>query len=227
VSSSQITNKRVYEQVANLISGLIDEGEFQRGQRLPPERDLAKRFGVSRPSVREAIIALETAGIVEVRKGQTFVAVRRADVSLQQAAADSAVWEQLEASALFEVKLARDAALRGRENAFDRLETILNAPMRIASGRSNEAASVTRRFHEAVAVASDNAFLASFALELWSVRSSPAWERFASRLSKLDSDTVMILERVRVLEALRLRDARQAAAAMARMHLRLRTILLE
>ena len=39
------------------------------GARLPPERDLAKQLGVSRPSVREALIALEVEGLVEVRIG--------------------------------------------------------------------------------------------------------------------------------------------------------------
>src|SRR5215475_540382 len=61
--------QRLYEQVAEQIGGLIHTGEFRVGDRLPPERELAKTLGVSRPVVREAMIALEIAGLVEVRGG--------------------------------------------------------------------------------------------------------------------------------------------------------------
>ncbi len=53
-----IDSKRLYEQVADQIADMIRRGEFQAGQRLPAERDLAKSVGVSRPVVREAMVAL-------------------------------------------------------------------------------------------------------------------------------------------------------------------------
>ena len=55
---------RLYRQIAGQIAALIDDGEFPAGSRLPPERALAQLLGVSRTSVREAIIALEIAGRV-------------------------------------------------------------------------------------------------------------------------------------------------------------------
>src|SRR5208282_4359737 len=64
-----VDNRRLYEQVADQIGGLIGKSEFLPGQRLPAERDLAKMLGVSRPVVREAMIALEIAGLIEVRSG--------------------------------------------------------------------------------------------------------------------------------------------------------------
>src|SRR6266478_8908593 len=64
-----IEPRRLYRQIADQIRGLIRSGEFPAGSRLPPERDLARQLGVSRPSVREALIALEVAGLVEVRIG--------------------------------------------------------------------------------------------------------------------------------------------------------------
>lgn len=64
-----VDNRRLYEQVAGQIGALIRKGEFVPGQRLPAERDLAKVLGVSRPVVREAMIALEIAGLLEVRTG--------------------------------------------------------------------------------------------------------------------------------------------------------------
>src|SRR5437763_13141717 len=65
----QVDNRRLYQQIADQIRALIQEGKFPAGTRLPPERDLALQLGVSRPSVREALIALELDGSVEVRMG--------------------------------------------------------------------------------------------------------------------------------------------------------------
>jgi DNA-binding FadR family transcriptional regulator len=62
-----IEPRRLYRQIADQLRTLIAAGEFVPGARLPPERDLAAQLGVSRPSVREALIALEVEGLVEVR----------------------------------------------------------------------------------------------------------------------------------------------------------------
>src|SRR5215510_8049183 len=64
-----VENRRLYRQIAAQLSALIASGEFAVGHRLPPERELAVQLGVSRPSLREAIIALELEGMVEVRVG--------------------------------------------------------------------------------------------------------------------------------------------------------------
>src|SRR3954469_8076299 len=64
-----VESSRLYRQIAEQLRGLIAGGEFTAGTRLPAERDLARQLGVSRPSVREALIALEVEGWVEVRVG--------------------------------------------------------------------------------------------------------------------------------------------------------------
>ena len=64
-----IEPRRLYRQIADQLRALIERGELPAGARLPPERDLATQLGVSRPSVREALIALEVEGLVEVRMG--------------------------------------------------------------------------------------------------------------------------------------------------------------
>src|SRR3954469_25273443 len=68
---------RLYQQVAATIERAIAEGRYQPGQRLASERDLAEEFGVSRPTVRRAVIALEMRGLLESRQG-SGVYVRRA-----------------------------------------------------------------------------------------------------------------------------------------------------
>src|SRR5215207_7527964 len=69
--------QRLYRQIAEQLRSLIGAGEFQPGSRLPAERDLAKQLGVSRPSVREALIALEVEGWVEVRTGSGVYVLER------------------------------------------------------------------------------------------------------------------------------------------------------
>src|ERR1700754_2903377 len=63
------TMSRAFEQILGELEGSITAGELAAGDRLPAERDLAARYGVSRPSVREAIRVLESMGIVSVRRG--------------------------------------------------------------------------------------------------------------------------------------------------------------
>src|SRR5437868_336592 len=74
-----IESRRLYRQIADQVTRLIESGDFAAGTRLPAERELAERLGVSRPSVREALIALEVEGLVDVRGGAgVFVNDRRA-----------------------------------------------------------------------------------------------------------------------------------------------------
>ncbi len=65
----EVENLRLYRQVAEQITDLLRKRRWGLGERLPAERELAKQLGVSRPTVREAIIALELVGLVEVRTG--------------------------------------------------------------------------------------------------------------------------------------------------------------
>ncbi len=70
----QIRPKKISEEIVEQIRELISKGELKPGQRIPSERDLATLLGVSRPSVREAIMVLEAMGLLESRQGGgTFV----------------------------------------------------------------------------------------------------------------------------------------------------------
>jgi GntR family transcriptional regulator, transcriptional repressor for pyruvate dehydrogenase complex len=64
-----VTRRALHQQVAASLRALIIEGKLQRGDALPPERELAKQFGVSRATVREALRVLQLWGLVEARQG--------------------------------------------------------------------------------------------------------------------------------------------------------------
>src|SRR5512132_3751185 len=92
-----VDSRRLYRQIADQIAALIDRGEYGAGERLPPERDLAKQLGVSRPSVREALIALEVEGYVEVRVGSGVYVVGNVPRASASMPADSGPFELIRA----------------------------------------------------------------------------------------------------------------------------------
>jgi DNA-binding FadR family transcriptional regulator len=81
-----IQNRRLYQQIADQLRGMINRGEYPPGSYLPPERELSQQFGVSRTSLREALIALEVLGMVRVRVGDGVSVV-----GPEQAANDAAI----------------------------------------------------------------------------------------------------------------------------------------
>src|SRR6188474_3964988 len=106
-----VENRRLYRQIADQIAALIERGEYPVGARLPPERDLARQLGVSRPSVREALIALEVEGYVEVRMGSgVYVADRSTAAAAAKLAADSGPFELIRARWMIESECAALAA---------------------------------------------------------------------------------------------------------------------
>src|SRR5437660_1962690 len=106
-----VDDRRLYRQIADQLTRLITSGEFRRGERLPSERDLAVQLGVSRPSVREALIALEVEGLVEVRVGSGIYVRNPANAkSRSELPADTGPFELLRARWIIEGECAALAA---------------------------------------------------------------------------------------------------------------------
>src|SRR5438067_280268 len=104
-----IEPRRLYVQIADQIRSLITAGEFPPGGRLPAERELAKRFGVSRPSLREALIALEVEGHVDVRPGSGILVTTPESV-MAAGPEEVGPLEVLRARILLEGEIAAEAA---------------------------------------------------------------------------------------------------------------------
>jgi DNA-binding FadR family transcriptional regulator len=209
--------QRLYEQVAEQIARLIGRGEFQQGDRLPPERDLAVKLGVSRPTVREAMIALEIAGLVEVRTGAgTYVtgapSEERPLARFLRDAGPGPV-EVVQARRLIEPPIAAAAARRGTDAQLQAIaETV--GMMRAAQDSAAHRAS-DRLFHNRVAEAGGNGIVVSIVDNLWETMVSPMFERMG-RLTGLiphvHGDTTR--EHGAIVAALMRRDADAAAQAM-------------
>ena len=119
-----IEPRRLYLQIADQVRSLIAAGEFPPGSRLPAERELAKRFGVSRPSMREALIALEVEGYVDVRPGSGII-VTTPNSAAPDGSGDEGPLEILRARSLIEGAIAAEVARDMKPKDIAALEQIL------------------------------------------------------------------------------------------------------
>src|SRR5436190_11073512 len=168
-----VENRRLYRQIADQIAALIARGEYGAGQRLPPERDLAKQLGVSRPSVREALIALEVEGYVEVRVGSgVYVTGAKRTAAPQTLPADSGPFELIRARWLIESECAALAAKSATKTQVRAIEDAL-AAMQDDTEKGVMPLTNDRLFHLRVAEASGNSALALVVQTLWDQRTGP------------------------------------------------------
>lgn len=184
----QVEPVRLYRQIAALISDRIDEGSFPVGSLLPAERDLAEHLGVSRTSVREALIALEVNGKVSIRVGhgvQILQATPRSDragASADVSEGDIGPIEMMEARRLIEPRSAELAAVNRDSSNLMRMERALDEQARAESVQSAEYRDWDRTFHIEIAKASGNAALTLLIGTLWDNRRKPMFEKIEELL---------------------------------------------
>jgi GntR family transcriptional repressor for pyruvate dehydrogenase complex len=156
-----VKSTRIYAEIVRQIKGMIADGTLKSGDRLPPERDLAERFRVSRTSVREALRALESLGLIEIRAGEgTHVREVSVESLIEPLALvilthREAIAELYEARRLLEPPIAALAARRASPEEIAELARILEEQAReVAAGRTGLAQDAA--FHEAIAHSTHN-----------------------------------------------------------------------
>jgi len=212
-----VDNRRLYRQIADQIAALIEKGEYGTGQRLPPERDLAKQLGVSRPSVREALIALEVEGYVEVRVGSGVYVVGPPATAArgEPLPADSGPFELIKARWLIE---AECAALAAREATKAQIRSMEEALDQMDSDRERGVVPLAadRLFHLRIAEASGNSALALVVKTLWDQRTGPLFLRLEHHFDTPALWGVAVREHREIVAAIARRDPGGARAAMRR-----------
>ena len=207
-----IEPRRLYRQIADQLRGLIERGEYAVGARLPPERDLARALGVSRPSVREALIALEVEGWVEVRMGSGIYVLPVAPSNLRRVSAESPL-ETLRARQSIESELAAHAAVQMTKSQIAGLRTAL-ALMRQEVDAGQTPIEGDRLFHLRIAQASDNPVLTRIVTDLFDERHNPLFAHFGSHFETALTWSAAIAEHAAVIEAIASRPPDAARAAM-------------
>jgi DNA-binding FadR family transcriptional regulator len=212
-----VESRRLYRQIADQIAALIDRGEYGAGERLPPERDLARQLGVSRPSVREALIALEVEGYVEVRVGSGVYVTGRQAVEAGRDAlnSDSGPFELIKARWLIEAECAALAAKSATRAQIRAIEEALDA-MEADKNRGVMPLGSDRLFHTRIAEASGNSALAFVVKTLWEQRTGPLFLRLEHHFDTPALWTVAIREHREIVAAIARHDATAARAAMRR-----------
>jgi GntR family transcriptional regulator, transcriptional repressor for pyruvate dehydrogenase complex len=206
-------SRRLYHQIADQLRELIRQGQFGEGSRLPPERELAQQLGVSRPSVREALIALEIAGCVEVRMGAGIYVKGTGDEPASTEALGESPLELTQARMLLEGGLMAQACARATPESLGPLREALLA-MREAMAAGRQALDADRRFHLAVAALAGNSVIERLVGELFNGRYSPMSLQLSALADTRQNWQDAIREHERILQALEARDPLAAQAAM-------------
>jgi len=173
-----VKTERLYRQIANAIMAGVERGEFVAGGMLPPERELAKQLGVSRSSVREALIALEMTGWVDIRTG-TGVYVSQ---PLPEAAATPQESEACSLQDLLQAREAFEGMLAGfaaRNGTTAQRAALLVLTAELQQHAENDAAFLEqdKRFHLLIGEMSGNDLLRELLEQLWNKRHSPHVQR--------------------------------------------------
>lgn len=206
---------RLYQELARQLVAAIASGQYAVGDRLPAERELAAEFNVSRPTVREAIIALEVQGLVEVRVGSGAYVRQRPDEQAQ-AAFNVTAFELTEARLLFEGEAAALAATQISEAELAELDDLVRD---MAEGNeSGDGEIADRAFHLLIARATRNAAIIKTIEDLWDLRSASPECALLHEKARNAQVKPVVPEHTAIVEALRSCDPAQARAAM-RAHL--------
>lgn len=199
----------------------IAESGLARGARLPPERDLSAALGVSRSELRNALLLLETEGMVERHVGRgTYLSkaprqprgANGIEAAISHLSETTGPVDAMSARLVLEPELARMAALNATPTQLRALREMANAMQNTTSWSAYEA--LDHDFHNAVAAASGNGILQALFEILNGVRQVVVWRKLAPTDRGPDPDYHSFTEHDAILSAMENRDSVAAAAAM-------------
>lgn len=211
-----VSNRKLYIQIADQIRDQILAGAVEPGCQLPSERDLAQNLGVSRPTVREALIALEVAGLVEVRVGVGAFVRPREQVQSALPELSASPLEIMAVRRLLEPEAAALASQQITPEGTARLiETLRRMRAETAAGKwSSES---DRMLHMTLADACGNTVLRETLDMLWTSRLSEVDTRFHQHLADIGDVRAHILaDHESIVAAIVSGNADRSRAAMSK-----------
>lgn len=229
---------QLYELIRDRLIEQIRGGQWRPGDRLPPGRDLARAFEVSRPTLREALGALEVAGILETHRGSgSYVTAEAVSRANGLSASDHTGAVDISPSALLEVRLAVEpaiassAATRGVPDATAEqlLWVMQGAVDPNDDGARARWSGADALFHREFAIMTANPLMIQIAQLICAVMDEPLWRRLRDESLTIPGRMESSVEEHRqILQAVRERDT-EAGAFHARRHLQVvrRTMELE
>ena len=209
-----IEPRRLYRQIADHIADLIRRGEFAPGSRLSSDRELAQKLRVSRPSVREALIALEIEGWVEVRIGSgIYVKAQLPATNASPPLADPGPFEILAARAFIEPEMAALAARNATASDIARISETLDM-MTAEIRETNSGLDADTLFHIRIAEATGNSAFAAVVKTLWDFRKGALYRKMDNYFDPPTRHMAAVKEHRRVVQAIKRGDTEAAREAM-------------
>lgn len=209
-----MTEKRLYHSVADQIMQLIRDGAFPPGTRLPGERELAERFNVSRVTVREAEIALQALGYINIKTGSGVYVIDPAEKA-SPGLPNVTAFELTEARLLFESEAAALAAQHISDETLEHLSKLVETMSKDDPQFSDASQQADREFHLTIARASGNAVVQYVVESLWKIRTEvPAVREVHAAICAVEEAANRHSEHADVVQALRDRDPTAARQAM-------------
>jgi GntR family hexuronate regulon transcriptional repressor len=220
---------RLYKRVADELRTAILAGRYPAGRRMPAERELAEMFNVSRPTIREAVIALELQGLVDVRVGAgVFVLEPSAAERVRGGAGPEFTigpFELMEARKIIESETVALAATLIDDEQLERLDRIIDRMEENRLGIQGEDAD--RQFHVAIAESTGNSALAAVIDDLWEIRETSPMVINLTEKARSKGVRPVADEHRAIVAALRKHDPAAARAAMQRHLTRVIDLLLQ
>lgn len=214
--ASADSHGRLYRALARKLFDDLATGKYAVGDRLPAERDICVEFNVSRPTVREAMIALEVQGLLEIKVGSGAY-VRRLPGAEDKPGFNVTAFELTEARLLFECEVAALAAPTISDADLRRLDELVD---KIGEEDKETEASeeADREFHLLIAKATGNSAVAKVIEELWRMRATSPECALLHAKARAANVKPVAEEHRKIVESLRSRDPSTARNAM-RAHL--------
>ncbi|WP_174847002.1 GntR family transcriptional regulator [Yersinia artesiana] len=210
---------RLYQEVGSQLREAIISGQYNLGDRLPPERDIAENFSVSRSVVREALIMLELEKLVEVRKGSGVYVVNVPDrlangESVVSTDSGYGPFELLQARQLLESEVAAFAAMQATKADIIKMrQAIEQEKNALDAGAVDESAD--ELFHCLLAQSTQNSVLANMVAEAWQARKTSAmWQGAHSHTLDFSYRWQWMEDHQKILQAVLRRDSKAAKQAM-------------
>lgn len=216
---SSSARKRRFVSVAQRVLEDLQGGQLQAGDRLPPDRVLATDLEVSRATIREALLALELLGVVEIRHGSGVYVV---DPSARSQTADER-WLTPPTTSLFEArtavepKIARLCAIRMSPDELEQATVSVARAREVVEndGAYNRFTEVQLEFHSLLMKACCNPILADVNRQLMSIEEHPLWALLNQQvLNTREKRLQQVVEHEQILAFVRERRPEDAAAAM-------------
>ena len=218
-----MSDTRLFHSVSEGITRLIDGGLFPPGTRLPGERELAERFNVSRVTIREAEIALQAIGRIEIKMGSGAYVCEPPPGGASKLP-DVSAFELTEARSMFESEAAALAATNITDEALDKLERLV---AQMADETASTATDADREFHLTIAEASHNDAVVFTIKTLWRMRTELAGVKATYESVCVKDSDYRVREHRSILDALKARDPAAARHAMRQHFYRLTEAMLE